>query len=157
MNRKEFTRRVATLMRENDIRKPVSSPKHVLHISDDDGNVRDFIIKKTDKGVLFTIDDIDLIIDSCVSVIEDALSHGEQISIRGFGTLGLHHRKARTTKHPITGETVSVDERYVPKFNYGDKLRLCAKLFEISLKDNVNSYDNDIAVPTAHNYYKDGE
>ena len=55
MNRKEFARRVATLMREKDIRKPVSIPKQVFHISDDEGNSRDFVVRKTDKSVQFTI------------------------------------------------------------------------------------------------------
>lgn len=141
MNRKEFVRRVATVLRENDIRKPVSSHKQVLHISDDDGNTSDFVIKKTDKGVLFTYDDVESIIDTCISVIEDAIKHGEHISIRGFGTLALHYRKARRTKHPDTGEDIEVSERYIPKFTYGNDLRMCAKIFELSLEDGLSTYD----------------
>lgn len=148
MNRKEFVRRVATVLRENDIRKPVSSHKQVLHISDDDGNTSDFVIKKTDKGVLFTYDDVESIIDTCISVIEDAIKHGEHISIRGFGTLALHYRKARRTKHPDTGEDIEVSERYIPKFTYGNDLRMCAKIFELSLEEGLSTYnesdDSDI-------------
>ena len=58
MNRNEFVRRVTSVMRENDIRKPVSSPKQVFHISDDEGNSKDFVVRKTDKKVIFTIDDV---------------------------------------------------------------------------------------------------
>ena len=140
MNRKELVRRVATVMRENNIRKPVSSQKQVLHISDDDGNTSDFVIKKTDKGVLFTYDDVDAIIGACISVVEDAIKHGEHISIRGFGTLALHYRKARKTKHPDTGEAVDVPERYIPKFTYGNELRMCARIFELSLADGLSDY-----------------
>ena len=135
MNRKELVRRVALALRDNNVRKPVSSPKQVFHISDDEGNTKDFVVKKTDKTVLFTVDDIEAIIDACVNVVEDALKHGESVSIRGFGTLGLHYRKARATKHPVTGEPVEVDARYVPKFSFGDSLRFCAKVFELSLDE----------------------
>ena len=50
MNKTELIQRVASVMRENNIRKPVSSQKKVFHISDDDGNVSDFVIKKSNKG-----------------------------------------------------------------------------------------------------------
>lgn len=137
MNRKELVRRIATEMRENNIRKLVSSKKQVFHISDDEGNTKDFIIKKSDKGVLFTVEDIEAMIDACISVIEDALKHGDHISIRGFGTLGLHYRKSRSTKHPDTGEPIEIPGRYIPKFSYGKNLRVCAKIFESYLSDGL--------------------
>lgn len=143
MNRKELVRRIATVMRENDIKKPVSFPKQVLHISDDEGNARDFSIKKSDKSILFTVEDIDAMVDACLCVMEDALRHGEHISIRGFGTLALQHRKARTTKHPDTGEPIDIEARYVPKFTFGNDLRLCAKIYELSLADGSTSCDED--------------
>lgn len=135
MNRKELVRRIACVMRDNDIRKPISYPKQVFHISDDEGNSKDFVIKKTDTSVLFTTEDVESIIDSCLYVIEDALKKGEHISIRGFGTLGLRHRKARVTKHPDTGEVVDVSARFVPKFTFGNDLRMCAKIYELSLDE----------------------
>ena len=138
MNKKELVRRVATTMRDKNIRKLVSSKKQVFHISDDEGNSKDFTIKKSDKGVLFTIDDIEVVIDNIISVIEESIKHGEPISIQGFGTLALHYRKARSTKHPDTGEPVVVPARYIPKFDYGKDLRMCAKIYELSL-DNIES------------------
>lgn len=101
MNRKELVRRIANVMRENDIRKPVSSQKQVFHISDDEGNSKDFVVKKTDKGVLFTYDDVEAVMDTCLAVIGDSLKRGESVSIRGFGTLSLNYRKPRVNKHPV--------------------------------------------------------
>ena len=77
MNRKELVRRIANVMRENDIRKPVSSQKQVFHISDDEGNSKDFVVKKTDKGVLFTYDDVEAVMDTCLAVIGDSLYQSE--------------------------------------------------------------------------------
>ena len=135
MNRKEFARRIATLMREKDIRKPVSIPKQVFHISDDEGNARDFVVRKTDKSVQFTIEDVESMLDAIIFVIEDSIRHGEEISIRGFGTLGLHYRKSRKLKHVGTGEDTVAEARYVPKFTSGHDLRLSAKMYQLSLSD----------------------
>lgn len=139
MNKKELVRNVASKMREKNIRKTMSAQKKILHISDDEGNTSDFVIKKSEKGALFTCDDIEAIIDSCIDVIEDALKSGDIISVRGFGTLALHFRKARSTKHPDTKEDIEISERYVPKFTSGKDLKICAKIFESSLNDG--SYD----------------
>lgn len=136
MNRMEFVRRVAHEMRENNMRKPVSTPKHVFHISDDEGNSKDFVIKKSDKSVLYTVDDVEAVVNTCIDVIKEVIQTGEPISIKGLGTLGLHHRKARRTVHPETGKPVEVAARYVPKFSFGNDLRRCAKIFELSLEDN---------------------
>ena len=135
MNRKELIRSVASAMRENNIRKHVSSPKYVFHISDDDGNHKDFVVKKTDKSVLFTSDDVEAVLDTCRAVIEDALRRGEPVSIHGFGTLGLKYRKPRATKIPGTEQWVDVESRYIPKFAFGNDLRMCAKVYELSLTD----------------------
>lgn len=137
MNRKELVRRASNVLRDNNIKKPVYTQKQVLHISDDDGNTKDFVIKKNDTGVMFTTDDIDAIIDACIYVIQDALKHGDSVSIRGFGSLGLHHRKARITKHPTTGEAVDVEARYVPKFISGNDLKMCAKIYELSMEEKL--------------------
>lgn len=137
MNRKELVRRVSGVLRDNNVKKPVYTPKQVFHISDDDGNTKDFVIKKNDTGVLFTTEDVDAIIDACIYVIQDALKHGDGVSIRGFGSLGLHHRKARITKHPTTGEPVDVEARYVPKFVSGNDLKLCAKIYELSTEERL--------------------
>lgn len=135
MNKKDLISKTVEVLRENNIRKPTAAQKTVLHISDDFGNQSDFTIKKSDKGLLFTVTDVTAIIDACLAVIEDSIKHGEDISIHGFGTLGVQHRAARQTKHPDTGETVSIDARYVPKFNFGNTLRMAAKVYELSLSD----------------------
>lgn len=144
MNRKEFTRRTAALMREKDIRKPISIPKQVFHISDDEGNSKDFVVKKVDKNAQYTIEDVESILDALLYVIEDAMKHGEEISIRGFGTLGLHYRKSRKLKHVGTGEDTVAEARYVPKFSPGHDLKLSAKIYELSLPGtDTEMPDND--------------
>ena len=138
MNKKELIEKVTNVLQGNDIRKHVAAQKTTLHISDDYGNQSDFIIKKSSRGLLFTNKDVSTILDTVLAVVEDSLKRGEDVSIHGFGTLGVHKRAARQTLHPVTGESIEVVARYVPKFNFGNLLRMAAKVYEMSLVDEEN-------------------
>lgn len=135
MNKKDLISRVTEVLRNRNVRKPISTPKQVFHISDDEGNQKDFIVRKTDKSVLYNVNDVSVILEACLSVVEDAIKHGEKVHLQGFGTLDVRQRAARQTKHPESGEVVDVKARYVPKFSYGNNLRIAAKLYELSLAD----------------------
>lgn len=139
MNKKEFASRVAEVLRANNMRKPVSVKKHTFHITDEDGNSADFHIKQQDKNVLYTVDDTANIIDACLAVIVDAIKNGEEINIKGFGSLGLHYRAARRTKEPNSGEWCEIAAHYVPKFSCGNELRMAAKLYEVALGEQESS------------------
>ena len=146
MNKKELTDRVTGVLRDNDIKKPVRTPKHVFHITDDDGNTADFVVKNHDKKVIYTRDDVAVIIDTCLAVITDSLKRGEELNIRGFGVLGLHKRAPRRAKIPGTEDWVEVDGRYVPKFYFGNDLRMAARIYELSLDEkyaNMDEFDID--------------
>lgn len=135
MNKKDLISKTTSLLRENNVRKPLAAQKTVFHISDDNGNSSDFTIKKSARSVIYTFDDVAVVIDALLAVVEDSIKKGEDISIHGFGSLGVHYRPARATKHPVTGEPVKVPERYVPKFDFGNTLRMAAKCYELSLSD----------------------
>lgn len=135
MNKKDLISKAAEVLRNNNIRKPISTPKQVFHISDDDGNHKDFVVKKTDKTVMYNTNDISAILDACLCVIEDSIKRGEEVYIHGFGTFDVHHRAARSTRHPETGEIIEISSRYVPKFSFGNNLRKAAKIYELSLDD----------------------
>lgn len=137
MNKNNFIKCVSELLRANNIKKPVSVPKQVFHISDDEGNSKAFTIKKTDKAVLYTKDDVTAIVDACLYVIQESLKQGEPINFRGFGTLKLNYRKPRVTKCVGTEEDVIIQGRYIPKFSFGNDLRMCAKIYELSLNDKL--------------------
>lgn len=135
MNRKNFIRSVAEVLRDSGAKKPVSIPKQVFHISDDEGNARDFTVKKTDKTVMYTLNDVSTIVDACIYVIMESLKRGESINFHGFGSLGLNYRKPRRTKMIGSDQEIIIDGRYTPRFSFGDDLRMCAKIYELSLQD----------------------
>ena len=135
MNKRQLASRIAEVMRKNNIRKAVLVPKKVFHISDDDGNKKDFVVKSADKNVLFSVDDVERVLDTALQVIEESLKTGEPVTIQGFGSFGLKYRKARATKQVGTDEWIDIAARYVPKFSFGNNLRMAAKLYELSLDD----------------------
>lgn len=137
MNKRDLVRTVAAKLKEKDVRKHIYSQSKVFHISDDEGNSKDFVIKHSRSDVMFSGEDVEAIIDSLLEVVEETLAKGEDVSIHGFGTFGLKYRKPRSTKIPKTDEWVDIDGRYIPKFSFGNKLRMSAKLYELSLEDKL--------------------
>lgn len=135
MNKRDLAIRTADLLRENNIRKPVKIKKHTFTVTDSDGNAADFVVKRGDKEVLYTVDDALNIIDACLEAIKDALRHGDEIAIKGFGILRLYKRAARLVKHPDTGELCEAPARYLPKFQFGNELRMAARVYELALSD----------------------
>lgn len=65
--------------------------------------------------------------DFAVKVILDAmtlaLSQGDRIEIRGFGSFALNYRPPRVGRNPKSGDTVHVPAKYVPHFKAGKELR----------------------------------
>lgn len=66
---------------------------------------------------------IEEIVSTVFDEIETTLARGDRVELRGFGAFFVKNRKARTGRNPRTGETVTVEEKYVPFFKTGKELR----------------------------------
>lgn len=67
--------------------------------------------------------DIDAAVKTLLEHMAQALSQGERIEIRGFGSFSLHYRPPRTGRNPKTGDAVSLPAKHVPHFKPGKELR----------------------------------
>ncbi len=67
--------------------------------------------------------DVELAVKMILDHMAEALSTGERIEIRGFGSFSLHYRAARLGRNPKTGEKVQLAGKYVPHFKPGKELR----------------------------------
>lgn len=67
------------------------------------------------KGKIAT-DTVKEVINSFVDVTKAQVAKGEKVSIAGFGTFEVSHRDARDGRNPITGETIHIAAKDVPKF-----------------------------------------
>ena len=67
--------------------------------------------------------DVELAVKVILESLTSALSSGERIEVRGFGSFTLHHRQARVGRNPKTGNSVTVPDKHVPHFKPGKELR----------------------------------
>jgi integration host factor subunit beta len=67
--------------------------------------------------------DVELAVKEILESLTHALSSGERIEVRGFGSFTLHHRHARVGRNPKTGSSVHVPDKHVPHFKPGKELR----------------------------------
>ena len=67
--------------------------------------------------------DIELAVKTIINCMTRALSTGERIEIRGFGSFSLRYRRPRIGRNPKSGIKVQINERYVPHFKPGKNLK----------------------------------
>ena len=61
--------------------------------------------------------DVENIVNAIFEEITEALADGNRVELRGFGAFSVKNRPART------GESVEVEEKWVPFFKTGKELR----------------------------------
>ncbi len=67
--------------------------------------------------------DVELAVKTMVEQMSAVLESGGRIEIRGFGSFSLHFRAARVGRNPKTGESVTLEGKYVPHFKPGKDLK----------------------------------
>ncbi len=70
-----------------------------------------------------SVKDVELAVKTMLDHMTDALSTGERIEIRGFGSFSLHYRAPRMGRNPKTGEAIPLPAKHVPHFKPGKELR----------------------------------
>ena len=68
-------------------------------------------------------DDVDMAVKTLLEMMSNALTEGDRIEIRGFGSFSLHFRPPRVGRNPKTGDSVALPGKYVPHFKPGKELR----------------------------------
>jgi integration host factor beta subunit len=74
-------------------------------------------VTKKVEGV--TAKQIEVIIDTVVDGMKEALVRGEKIEIRGFGSFRIKQRDGRVARNPKTGATVQVPPKKALHFKIG--------------------------------------
>jgi integration host factor subunit beta len=67
--------------------------------------------------------DVEHVVNAVLEEVVSALSRGDRVELRGFGAFSVKNRQARIGRNPLTGEKVSVEEKFVPFFKPGKKMR----------------------------------
>jgi len=66
-------------------------------------------------------------VDATLSVIEETLSRGGEVSFTGFGKFSVAERGARQGVNPQTGERIEIAASKVPRFSAGSALKSAVK------------------------------
>ncbi len=62
-------------------------------------------------------------VETVLSTITNALEKQQIVTLIGFGTFKVDNRSARTGRNPMTGETIEIKAKKVPKFVPGKGLK----------------------------------
>ena len=68
--------------------------------------------------------DLERVVNTIFNEITQSLADGKRVELRGFGAFSVQHRAARVGRNPRSGESVNVEEKYIPRFKTGKELRL---------------------------------
>jgi len=71
----------------------------------------------------FSRRDIDALVSAVFDEITIALTNGDRVEIRGFGTFSVRERPARIGRNPRSGGSVRIPAKTVPVFKAGKPLR----------------------------------
>lgn len=85
------------------------------------------------------IKDVEKIVKSLFETMALALSRGDRIEIRGFGSFSIRYRAPRLARNPKTGDKVQKQGKYSPYYRPGKELRdrvnALAKQFPLVKRD----------------------
>ena len=62
-------------------------------------------------------------LDAFVRRVQTSLVNGDRVTLLGFGTFAVSHRKARRVREPHGGRTVEIQAKSVARFAPGQDLR----------------------------------
>ena len=74
------------------------------------------LIEEVSRVTEVTRRDAELIVESVLGSIVQALRAGDKVELRGFGTFRVRQRRGHTGRNPKTGQQVEVPPKRVPYF-----------------------------------------
>jgi integration host factor subunit beta len=65
----------------------------------------------------------EVVVNTVLKCIIDALADGDRVDLRGFGSFRVSERDERMGRNPRTGEVIEVPAKKVPLFRAGKEFR----------------------------------
>jgi len=81
------------------------------------------IVEQISNSTGLTKKDTAMAVEGFIKAVRQALSNGQNIEIRGFGSFKVKSRRARKARNPRTGQAVDVPARMVPTFKPSKELK----------------------------------
>jgi len=83
----------------------------------------DLIERLSESNIELTKRDAETIVNSIFDSISQALTDGDRVEIRGFGSFTVRERDSRDARNPKSGELVKIPANKTPFFKTGKELR----------------------------------
>ena len=81
------------------------------------------IINKVASATGLTKVETEAVLEGILSTVVEAMSIGERVDIRGFGSFIVKKKESRSARNPATNEIIFLKERYVPSFKVSKLLK----------------------------------
>jgi integration host factor beta subunit len=81
------------------------------------------LAEQVSEKISLTKKETEQIVSIIFGSITDALSKGDKVELRGFGSFRIRHRGSREGRNPKTGMKVKIPPKKVPFFKAGKELK----------------------------------
>jgi integration host factor subunit beta len=81
------------------------------------------LVERVAEKINLTKKQTEMIVNILFNSIIEALSQGDKVELRGFGSFRTRHRNPREGRNPKTGDAVHIPAKQVPFFKAGKELR----------------------------------
>lgn len=81
------------------------------------------LVEQIASRVVLSKKDSETVVNTVFQCIIDALTHGDKVELRGFGSFRTRDRDSRIGRNPKTGDRVEVPQKKVPFFKPGKNLK----------------------------------
>ncbi len=81
------------------------------------------LVKAIAEKANLKVADTELMVNEFIETISTELKNGDKVTLVGFGTFAVSHRKERMGVNPKTGEKLKIAAKDVPVFKPGKSLK----------------------------------
>ena len=81
------------------------------------------LVEQVADKIQLTKKQTEAVVNILLNCITEALSKGDKVELRGFGSFRIRNRNPREGRNPKTGDTVQIPAKRVPFFKAGKELR----------------------------------
>jgi integration host factor subunit beta len=81
------------------------------------------LVERVAEQINLTKKQTETIVNILLNSITEALSDGDKVELRGFGSFRIRGRNPREGRNPKTGDAVHIPAKKVPFFKAGKELR----------------------------------
>ena len=83
----------------------------------------ELVDKIAEKKPGLTRRQVEVVVNTVLDGIKDALSREDKVEIRGFGSFTIRERNPREARNPKNGQIVNIPSKKTPFFKTGKELR----------------------------------